>query len=125
MKNFRKISKGVTLGVIFLSAFFYLALSVLAVSADRDNFVILGKSAKDIEGKSVLMDEKIILRTAPDINSQEQGRLESGSSVLVLDMKKIELETFYLVMKVGQGGGLSGWVSEDYIYEITTEPQGE
>jgi hypothetical protein len=117
--------KNITFGIVVLLCLAYFASANFAVSVERDDFIILGRSCKDSEGKSVLMEEKIILRTTPNVSSPEQGRLESGTSVLVLDKRQFGTETFYLIMKVGEGGGLSGWVSEDYIYEVLSGPPQE
>ena len=127
MKILRKI-RAVAIYLILLMVFWctgVLVHSVLAAPAEKGNFIILGRSGEDSNGESVLKEEQVVLRTAPNIDSPEQGRLDSGASVRVVDITQIETEIFYLVMKVGKGGGLSGWVSEEYIYEIVSEPPAQ
>lgn len=117
--------KSIAIGIVVLLGLAYFTSAAFAISAERDNFIVLGRNGQNSEGESVLIEEKIILKSAPNINSPEQGRLDTGTSVRVLDIVQIEAETFYLVMKVGEGGGLSGWVSEDYIYEVLSGPPQE
>ncbi len=117
--------KNITVGIIVLLGLAYFASASFAVSAEKDEFVILGRSGENNEGQSVLVEEKITLRVAPNVNSPEQGKVESGVSVIVLDKKEIGSEIFYFVLKIGEGGGLSGWVSEDYIYEVLSGPPQE
>ena len=116
MNNFKKISKRAILGIIFLSIFIYFSPPAGAIPADKGNFVILGR-----EG----VDGKISLCTNPGANDAIQAKVKSGTVVLVLDKTTVQGKNFYIVSTVGKDGGMMGWVSEDYIYEITTEPERE
>ena len=96
-----------------------------AVSADKGNFVILGREGQDAKGNKQIVDEKISLCVNPGANDVVRAKMKSGIVVLVLDKTTVQRKNFYLVSTVGKDGGMIGWVSEDYIYEITTEPLRE
>ena len=133
MNNFKKISKStknrvggvltpptrlgwLLFGIIILSSFIYFSPPAGAVSADKGDFVILGREGQD---------EKISLCVNPGANDAVQAKMKPGTVVLVLDKTTVQRKNFYLVSTVGKDGGMIGWVSEDYIYEITTEPLRE
>ena len=123
MKNFKKILKRVGIVMIFsvlLSGFIYLIPYALAVSPEKGNFVTLGRAENE-----QLIDEKIDLRVSPGICDVIMAKVKSGTAVLVLDKKTVELKNFYIVSTVGKDGGMMGWVSEEYIYEILPEPLKE
>ena len=113
MRNLKLLSIALTVLLI--------ASTVLAVSAEKHSFVILGRAAEG-EGESGIIDEKIEFWANPGTKDMLQARIDSGIEVLVLEKREIEGEVFYIVVIVGKGGGASGWVSEDYIYEVTKEP---
>jgi hypothetical protein len=127
MKNITKISKrGMILGMVFsilLFSFIYFASGALAVSAERGDFVILGRTAEDGKGGKEIINEKVDLWIQAGVYDIVQARVESGTVVLVLDKKVVGAQTFYIVSTVGKDGGLMGWVSEDCIYEIVPEPK--
>ena len=125
MNNFKKISKGAILGIILLSIFIYFSPPVEAVSADKGNFVILGREGQDAKGNKQIVDEKISLCVNPGANDVVRAKMKSGIVVLVLDKTTVQGKKFYIVSTVGKDGGMMGWVSEDYIYNITTEPARE
>lgn len=102
--------------LIVLLGIIYFSPPGFAVSAKQDDFVVLGKSGEG--GK--LVAEKVVLRVNPDAASMIQGRLVSGTEVLVLEKRNLSAGTFYLVLKVGEDGGMTGWVREEYIYEIVS-----
>lgn len=120
MKNSNTISKKLTIGIMLLSAFIYFASPALGVSAEKGNFVKLGRL---VDGS--LFDEKIDLKVNPGVTDVVLARVPSGTIVLVLDTRTIGAEDFYIVSTVGKDGGMMGWVSESYIYEITAEPPQE
>ena len=127
MKNFKKISKIV--GIIMLLLVFWcsgvLVRYVFAISADKGDFVTLGREATDATGHKEIQDEKILLWARPGINDTVQARIKSCTVVLALDKTVVQGKNFYMVSTVGKDGGMMGWVSEDYIYDITTEPPRE
>lgn len=129
MKNTRNISKGIMSRVIFLLVslfiFAYFIPPALAVSAERGNFVVLGRPGEAKGIKDVLMQEKIKLCGRPGIEDVMPAGLDSGTVVLVLEKTKIKAGNFYEVTTIGREGGNIGWVSEDYIYKIVPEPKTE
>lgn len=112
MRNLTKIS--IALMVLFI------ATTALAVSAERGNFVILGRLVEGGE-EGELIEEKIALWATPGSNDMLQAQLKSGTEVMVLDKVELDAGTFYIVATFGERGGITGWVSEDYVYKITKE----
>lgn len=101
----------------------FAASTAFAVSAEEKDFVILGRTVEDHDGNSILAGEMVQLHPAPEAVDIVSAELKSGTVVYVI--QKVELgtgEVWYNVSTVGPGGGIMGWVNEDYIYEITSNP---
>jgi len=111
--------------LFLLTSFIYFSPPVLAVSAEKGNFVVLGRPGEANGIKDVLMQEKIKICRRPGIEDIVPASLDSGTVVLVLEKIKIKAEIFYEVKTIGREGGMIGWVSEDYIYKIVPEPKNE
>ena len=121
MKN----SKIFTIALIILFASTFFASSSFAVSAEEGQFVVLGRIAENKDVETGFVDEMIGLFPQPDVTNVVYAKMKSGTTVIVL--QKLELETgdlYYHVSTVGRGGGMMGWVTEEYIYEIAPEPEG-
>ena len=101
---------------------FRIASTVFAVPAEKGQFIILGKGIENDGGEVQLVKEIVNLRANAEADSGVRAEVISGRTLLVVD--KIELETgiFYLVSTIGREGGQMGWITEEYIYEITDEP---
>jgi len=129
MKNTKNISKSIMSRVMFLLVslfiFAYFVPPALAVSAERGNFVVLGRPGEAKGKQGVLMQEKIKLCSKPGIEDIVPASLDSGTVVLVLEKTKIKAGNFYEVTTIGREGGNIGWVSEDYIYKIVPVPENE
>jgi len=93
------------------------ASSSFAVSAERGEFIVLGR---DQDGE--LSDEKVTLSVEPGVTTETQAMLQSGTEMLVLDKREVEGAIYYILSTVGPEGGITGWVTEDYIYELTERP---
>ena len=107
----------------------FITSTVFAVTAERGEFVTLGRESEEEPG--TIVGEMIVLRDAPaEVGEElEQGAiplmLKSSTVVQVLDRMELESGNVYQISTIGRGGGMIGWVSEDYIYEITTNPLEE
>lgn len=119
----------ITIVFMFLFIPLYYISEGECISAVRGDFVVLGETTVDEEGNDAVLSGMVMLYPSPvtvgsqDTQSIQIATLKSGTVVLVLE--KIELETgnLYQVSTVGRGGGIIGWVGEDYIYEITAAPE--
>jgi len=108
---------------IFLFAFLCLASTASAVPAEEGNFVTLGQAIEEGVG---VKDEMIDLLSQPDVPDVMGGQIKSGTVVRVLQKTVLGTENvYYQVSTFGRGGGMIGWVRENYIYEILTEPPKE
>lgn len=118
--------RNLTVFAIAIMALF-ITSTVFAVTAERGEFVTLGRESEEEPG--TILAELIILRDTPlEVGVElEQGviplALKSSTVVQVLDNVELESGNVYQISTVGRGGGMIGWVSEDYIYEITTAPE--
>ena len=96
-----------------------------AVSAERGDFVTLGRTAETEQGEEAYEQEMVNLYIGPAIEGIVQAQLKSGTMVQVLERIDLEAGSYYNVSTVGPGGGIIGWVSEAYIYEVIIEPEIE
>jgi hypothetical protein len=129
MKNITKISKRVIISTlvfsILCSGLIYI-LDVSAVSAERGDFVVLGRSELNDAGEEVFVEEAISLYEQPGPSvGMPYLKLNSGITVQVLQSVTIAKIVYYNVSTVGPEGGIMGWVTEEYIYEIVPEPNME
>ena len=97
----------------------FIVSSAFALSADKGNFITLGR-----EGDDGMVDEKISLYREP-AGDVITARLQSGIAVLVLDERVEGGEKYYIVSTVGREGGIMGWTTEEYIYEVLSGPPEE
>jgi len=97
------------------------ASSSFAVTAERGDFAILGASEEDDAGETILIEENVLLNTGPAVDVVN-GKLKPGTVVQVLDRVEIESVSYYSISTVGPEGGIIGWGTEDYIYELTERP---
>ena len=126
MKNLKEISKRAMIGIIILTAFIYFTPLALAVSAEKGNFVILGRTIEKNGEAARIKEEMVNLLSRPDVADVMGGQLKSGTTVVVLQKVQLEIgEVYFQVSTFGRGGGMIGWVSEDYIYEVLPEPPTE
>jgi len=117
MKTLKRVIIGT---IVFLTALIYLAPPSSAVSPEKGNFVILGREANE-----QLIDEKINLKATAGVCDAILSSVKSGTAVLVLDTKTVNAKKFYIVSTTGKDGGMMGWIGEEYIYEILSEPPQE
>lgn len=122
-----KTLKRAVIGVMILSgAFMYLAPIVSAVPAEESNFVTLGQTVEEGSGVTKIKDGMIDLLLQPDVPDVLGGQIKSGTVVRVLQKAQLEGgDTYYQVSTFGRGGGMIGWVTEEYIYEVLSEPPQE
>jgi len=119
MKNLKVFAIGIM--ILFVTS------AVFAVTAERGEFITLGRESEEEPG--TILGEMVILYNAPAQVGEEieQGviplALKSSTVVQVLDNVELESGNVYQISTVGRGGGIIGWVSEDYIYEITSAPE--
>jgi len=110
-----KTLKSLTVAIMLLSVASY----AFAASADNGDFVVLGRS----DGSGGMISEKVFLYRVPGNDEMISSSLSAGSVVQVLNEQTADGKTFYIVSTVGKDGGLMGWVSSEYIYEVTSRPQ--
>ena len=116
MKNLTRFTIALIVLLITSSAF--------AVTAERGNFITIGRTSLNENGEEELADERVFLSAGPGVDAV-QAELKSGTVVQVLQKVPLETGNFYNVSTVGESGGIMGWVSEEYIYEIIIDPQIE
>lgn len=110
-------------GIAIVLMVLFIASTAFAVSAEEKDFIILGRTTEDPDGNSILAQEMVDLYPAPGTVDTIYGQLKSGTVFQVLQKVELETEVFwYNISTVGRGGGLMGWVTEEYIYEITEVP---
>jgi len=112
MKN----SKIITIALILLFGITCFSTSAIAVSAESGEFIVLGR-----EENGELVEEKVTLSVEPGVTTEIQARLSSGIEMLVLDKREVKGTTYYILSTFGREGGIIGWVSEEYIYEIVPQ----
>ncbi|MFH1853744.1 MAG: hypothetical protein ABH815_00330 [Candidatus Omnitrophota bacterium] len=110
-----RCSRKITIGIMVLDALFYFVLPAFAVSAEKGGFVTLSRS----EGRELVADEMVGLYRQPGEGDVSPVGIKSGTTVLVTETADIGNKRSYLVSTVGREGGMMGWVSEGYIFEIT------
>ncbi len=106
--------KLITIALIAL----FVASSAFAVSAEEGDFIVLGR---EVDG--IFMKGMVDLFEQPGALDVVRVQIKSGTAVQVVEKAELENDVFYLVSTVGRDGGLMGWVTEDYIYEITVQPE--
>ena len=106
--------------ITFLLVFLYFSHLVLALSPEKRDFVILGR-----EENNQLIDEKINLKATAGVCDAILSSVKSGTAVLILDVKTVDAKKFYIVSTIGKDGGMMGWIGEEYIYEILSQPPQE
>ena len=116
MSNFKRVSKKYGIAMFFMALLCScaLALPAFAVSAEKGNFIILGNA--------IDKDEPVALWAQPGTSDIKLGKAESGTQACVLDKIEAGSGIFYFIKTVSGEIGLMGWVSEDYIYQITDAP---
>lgn len=117
MKPLKRVIIG---AIVLLTTLIYLAPPALALSPEKGDFVVLGREA---DGQ--LIDEKINLKASSGVSDVILSSVKSGTSVLILDVKVVALEKFYMVSTIGKDGGMMGWISEGYIHEILPQQPEE
>ncbi|MBU3935819.1 hypothetical protein KJ909_04040 [Patescibacteria group bacterium] len=116
MRNSKNISRIVPRAIFLMLLLIWcvaLCSDVFAIPADKGDFIVLGRQENE-----ELVDEKVTLSVEPGVTTQTQARLQSGTEMLVLDLIEVEGEIYYIVSTVGREGGIIGWISEEYIYEV-------
>ena len=104
-----------TIGLIAL--FTCLVPVSFAATAEKGDFVVIGMAENGVR-----IDKMVALMDQPVEYGAIHSEVKSGTTALVADKAYIGGENFYLVSTVGRDGGFMGWVTEEYIYEITEAP---